>query len=153
VLANNPGFTAVAVLTSALGIGATVAIFSVVYGVLLRPLPYPQPDRLIELREVNSHGGLMSFADPNFADVHASNQALDGVAEYAAWLESAAGARNPSASYIPACRATKVEPMVALRHGQLPIVDCSLSNSIFSRGREAAKNNLTQRRKGAKAQR
>ncbi|MGA3323370.1 MAG: ABC transporter permease [Terriglobia bacterium] len=96
VLAKNPGFTAVAVLTLALGIGATVAIFSVVYGVLLRPLPYSQPDRLLELHEVNSHGGRMNFADPNFADVRASSQALDGVAEYAAWLESVAGASEPT---------------------------------------------------------
>jgi len=96
MLAKNPGFTGIAVLTLALGIGATVAIFSVVYGVLLRPLPYFQPDRLIELREVNSHGGRMHFADPNFADVRASTQSLGGVAEYSAWLESVAGASEPT---------------------------------------------------------
>jgi predicted permease len=96
MLAKNPGFTAVAVLTLALGIGATVAIFSVVYGVLLRPLPYSQPDRLLELNEVNSHGGHMNFSDPNFADVRASSQALDGVAEYSTWLESVAGASEPT---------------------------------------------------------
>jgi predicted permease len=96
MLAKNPGFTVVAVLTLALGIGATVAIFSVVYGALLRPLPYFQADRLLELHEVNSHGGHMNFADPNFADVRASSQALDGVAEYAAWLESVAGASEPT---------------------------------------------------------
>jgi predicted permease len=96
MLAKNPGFTAVAVVTLALGIGATAAIFSVVYGVLLRPLPYAQPDRLLELHEVNSHGGLMNFADPNFADVRVSSQALDGVAEYAAWLESVAGTSEPT---------------------------------------------------------
>jgi putative ABC transport system permease protein len=50
-LGRNPGFTAVAVLTLALGIGATTALFSVTYGVLLRPLPWPDPDRLIRLTE------------------------------------------------------------------------------------------------------
>jgi putative ABC transport system permease protein len=49
VLGRNPGFTAVAIITLALGIGATTAIFSVIYGVLLRPLPYPQPDRIAEI--------------------------------------------------------------------------------------------------------
>jgi predicted permease len=100
MLAKNPGFTAVAVLTLALGIGANTAIFSVVYGVLLRPLPYPKPDQIVELREVNAKGGRMNFADPNFEDVRSQSHAFQGVAEYAAWLESVSGGSEPTRSMV-----------------------------------------------------
>jgi hypothetical protein len=56
-LVKRPTFTAIAVITLALGIGASTAIFSVVDGVLLRPLPYPDAERIVQLREVNQRGG------------------------------------------------------------------------------------------------
>ncbi len=80
-LAKSPGFTFVAVLTLALGIGATTAIFSVVYGVLLRPLPYPRPDRLLRPFFVDSKGQLRgAFSPPNFLDFRAASRTFSGVA-------------------------------------------------------------------------
>ncbi len=63
MLRKNPGFTVVVLLTLALGIGATTAIFSVVYGVLLRPLPYTDSSRIMAVFEVNSKGGWSHLAD------------------------------------------------------------------------------------------
>jgi putative ABC transport system permease protein len=82
MLARNPGFAAVAVLTLALSIGATTAIFSVVYGVLLRPLPYPKPEQIISVAERAADGHPMNFTDPNFDDLRASNHSLATMAEY-----------------------------------------------------------------------
>src|SRR5690349_2975742 len=56
VFSKQPGFAAAAVLTLALGIGATTAIFSVVYGVLLKPLPFHEPERLVSLQQIAPHG-------------------------------------------------------------------------------------------------
>src|ERR1044072_7928697 len=77
-LRKRPGFTAIAVLTLSLGIGASTAIFSVVDGVLLRSLPYPDAAQIVQLREVNERGGRMAFAEPNFLDVRARSHSFQG---------------------------------------------------------------------------
>ena len=83
VLAKAPGFTAVAVLTLALGIGANTAIFTVVYGVLLRPLNFPHPERLMQLSESYKNlTGDMSVTATQLAHLQRYDQLFDGVAGY-----------------------------------------------------------------------
>ena len=81
-LLNNPGFTAVAVLTIALGIGANTAIFSVVNAVLLRPLPYPESERLVWLSERGPNFPTMSISYPNFSDWRAQQTVFENIGVY-----------------------------------------------------------------------
>jgi len=76
-LARRPGFTAAAVATLALGIGANVAVFSAVETVLLAPLPYPQPDRLAEVRVVGKD--IATLSAPDFVDLRDDADAFDGL--------------------------------------------------------------------------
>src|SRR6185369_16196741 len=94
-LLKRPGFTAIAVLTLALGIGASTAIFSVVDGVLLRSLPYPDSEQIVQLREINERGGRMPFAEPNFLDVRARSHSFAGVAQYNGELTTVTGGIEP----------------------------------------------------------
>ncbi|MGH9352763.1 MAG: ABC transporter permease, partial [Terriglobia bacterium] len=81
-LRRNPGFTAVALVTLALGIGATTAIFSVVNGVLLNPLPYPNPNRLVALAEKLPPFQEFAISYPDFLDWAKMNHTFEALAAY-----------------------------------------------------------------------
>lgn len=86
-LRKSPGFTLIAVLTLALGIGANSAIFSVVNGVLLRPLPYPQPERLVTLKSQQS--------SPELADVAAQSKSFESIGAVGVQAADYAGGAEP----------------------------------------------------------
>src|SRR2546428_9850908 len=84
MLARNPGFTAIAVITLALGIGANTAIFSVVNAVLLRPLPYANPERLVRIYSefpTFPNGGLRRFAvsGPEFLELRRGTKSWESL--------------------------------------------------------------------------
>ena len=95
-LSRAPFFTIIALLTLALGIGATTAIFTVVDGVLLRPLPYPEPQRIVRLWEVNAKGGHSNFSDPDFEDVQEQTRSFTSLARVADYgIVSVVGGNEP----------------------------------------------------------
>src|SRR5215510_8098136 len=81
-LLKHPGFTAIAVIILALGIAATTAIFSVVNGVLLRPMPYPEPERLLVINEVNPPQGPEPFqlSYLNWLDLQQQSKSFEDIA-------------------------------------------------------------------------
>ena len=104
-LARRKGFTLAAVASLCVGIGACTAVFSVVDAVLLRPLPYPEPARILELREVNEKGTPIPFAEPNYLDLRAGARTLDSLAQYRPGLTSVTGGAEPARSRVTSASA------------------------------------------------
>ena len=106
MLVKNPGFTAIAIIALALGIGANTAIFSVVNAVLLRPLDYEDPDRLVTVLENNWQKGWTSFAvaPGNFAEWREQNQVFEQMAAYTGSSFTLVGEGDPE--QLPGTRAS-----------------------------------------------
>jgi putative ABC transport system permease protein len=94
-LLKTPGFTVVAILTLAFGVGATTAIFSVVNGVLLRPLPYPEPERLVQVLEIVPQYGRFAVAPANFLDWRQQNTVFERISAYAGGNDTYIGPEGP----------------------------------------------------------
>jgi len=82
MLLKNRGFTAVAVITLAIGVGANTAIFSIVNAVFLRPLPYPQPERIVRVFETGKGWNEMTISPPNFLDWQGQQTSFERLAAF-----------------------------------------------------------------------
>jgi len=125
----SPGFTAIAVLTLALGIGATTAIFSVVYGVLLQPLPYAHSDRIMAVFEITSEGRPSRLADPNFDDFRDQSRSFQAIAKYRDDVASVSGASQPTRTTV-----ASVSPYFLKVFGIQPILGRDFSVSDTKKG-------------------
>lgn len=81
-LGRSPGFAIVAVLTLGVAIGAATAMYGIVDGIVLKPLPYPRSEQLVQLRQVDQSGQQGPFSDPNFEDLRTAANSFTAIAEY-----------------------------------------------------------------------
>jgi predicted permease len=128
-LRKNPGATTVMVFTLALAIGAATAIFSVVYGVLLRPLPYSDSNRIMAIFEVTSKGRPSRLADPNFDDFRDQNRTFQAIAKYNDNIVSVSGSSQPTRTTVAG-----VTPDILKVFGVQPILGRDFNASDAKKG-------------------
>ncbi len=140
-LRRSPGFTAAAVATLALGIGANAAVFSLVRSVLLRPLPFPEPGRLVAIAESNPGKGrdLMSASAPNFLDWQAGSRSFTAMGAYTTTDTTLTGRGEPerlsatlaTAGFFPALA---VSPQAGRAFGEAETVSGHDHVAVLSHG-------------------
>lgn len=137
-LIRSRGLTAIAIIALALGIGANTAMFSVVNAILIRPLSFPQSDRLLMIWQTNPEVARMGFplaptSVPDFQDWRAQAKSFEAVSAFEGWTANLTGNNEPErlsgarvsanafaavaflASFFPARKAAQVNPVIALR--------------------------------------
>ncbi len=148
MLARSPGFTAVVVLTLALGIGANTAIFSVVNAVLLRPLPYKHPEHLVTFVEHVPGIGKMPWVDPHlFVELRQQSQIFEQIAAYD-WSDTAITGRADPEQVARVEATASVFPLLGLQ----PTLGRAFSAADEQSGRNNVvllSRNLWQRRFGS----
>jgi predicted permease len=125
-LSRRPGFTAIALLTLALGIGINTALFSVINGVLLNPLPFPHPEQLVVMDQSKPNFETGAIPYPNFLDLRKENQTFAAMSIFRAAAFSLIGAGEPervSGRYVSAgfCSVFGIDPVIG--RGFLPHED------------------------------
>ena len=115
VLLKQPGFTLVAVITLALGIGANTAIFSLVNSILLRPLPFREPDRVVRMLQASPKLGLTSWgvSQADFAAYREQNRSFESIAIYNTSATNLTGAGEPER--LPIGSSRRRRPIVTRR--------------------------------------
>jgi putative ABC transport system permease protein len=106
-LLRSPGFTLLAILTLALGIGATTALFSIAYGVLLRPLPYPDADRIVQVFQIGADGRQSAnISEPNYIDLRDGTRSFAALAQVGlvSTVTVLGGSEAARATYLPVSR-------------------------------------------------
>ena len=115
-LRKNPGFTVLAVLMLAVGIGVNTAMFSVINAVLLQPLPFPEPDRIVWMNESGTEIKNRQLSFPNFVDWRRRNQVFEAMSTFRGWSANLTGTDKPesldarivTSDYFKVMRATPI---------------------------------------------
>jgi putative ABC transport system permease protein len=128
-LRKNLGTTALIIFTLALAIGASTAIFSVVYAVLLRPLPYADANRIMAVFEVTSKGQPSRLAEPNFDDFRDQNRSFQAIAKYDENVTSVSGGAQPTRATV-----AQVSPKFLTVFGVQPVLGRDFSEDDAKKG-------------------